>query len=446
MTATLPRDLGNGLILRWATPADTDAIVTFNAKIHSDHGPEKPDERVGVWTRDLLSGDHPTCQASDFTVVEEPATGQVVSTMNLISQTWSYAGIPFKVGRPELVGTLAEYRNRGLVRAQFEAIHALSAERGEMVQAITGIPYYYRIFGYDMPLDLSGGRAGYLPQIPKLKEGESEPYRIRPAVETDLPFIADLYAQGCARSLVSCLRDETQWRFELLGASEMNVNRQELRITETPAGEAVGYLMHNAFTWGTMMAAQGYEVKPGVSWAAVTPSVIRYLKTVGEGYTDAFNEKQTFEAFGFWLGADHPVYHVIPDRLPRTRPPYAFYIRVPDLPGFLRHIAPALEKRLADSLLGGYTGEIRITFYRGGLRLAFENGKLTAAEDYKPTPVGHEGDAAFSDLTFLQIVFGRRSIEELRHIFPDCWTNTPETAVLLDTLFPKQVSCVWPFS
>jgi hypothetical protein len=404
-----------------------------------------------------MRGDHPTCQAGDFTAVEDTATGQIVSTMNLISQTWSYAGISFKVGRPELVGTLTEYRNRGLVRAQFEAIHALSAERGEMVQAITGIPYYYRIFGYDMPLDLSGGRAGFLPQIPKLSPlpaGESqsegktevEPYHLRPAVESDLPFIADLYAQGCARSQVSCLRDDTQWRYELLGASEMNVNRQELRIIETPAGEAVGYLTHNAFTWGTMMAAQGYELKPGVSWAAVTPSVIRYLKTVGEGFTDAFGEKQPFDAFGFWLGADHPVYHTIPDRLPRVRPPYAFYIRVPDLPGFLRHIAPALEKRLAASLLVGYTGEVRITFYRGGLRLAFENGKLTASEDYKPTPVGHEGDAAFPELTFLQILFGRRSLDELRHIFPDIWTEKPETAVLLDTLFPKQVSCVWPFS
>ena len=61
--------------------------------------------------------------------------------MNLISQTWAYEGIPFEVGRPELVGTLPEYRNRGLVRAQFEEVHRWSAARGELVQGITGIPY-----------------------------------------------------------------------------------------------------------------------------------------------------------------------------------------------------------------------------------------------------------------------------------------------------------------
>ena len=39
---------------------------------------------------------------------------------------------PRVVGRPEAVGTRPEYRRRGLVRAQFEVIHAWSAERGEL--------------------------------------------------------------------------------------------------------------------------------------------------------------------------------------------------------------------------------------------------------------------------------------------------------------------------
>ena len=441
----LPREIAGGLVLRRATPADAEAIIAFNSKIHSDHGPDNPDQRVGEWTRDLLSGKHPTCTASDFTIVVETATGQVVSTMNLISQTWSYAGIPFKVGRPELVGTLVEYRNRGLVRAQFEAIHAISEERGEMVQAITGIPYYYRIFGYEMALDLDGGRAGFTPHIPQLKEDESEPFVLRAAVESDLPFIAELYERGTQRSMITCPRDDSIWRFELLGASKQNVNRREFRMIENQQGEPVGYLAHPPFTWGSMMAAVGYELKPGVSWPAVTPSVIRYLQTTGENYAKEIDQKEPVQSFGFWLGEDHPVYQVIPERLPRTRPPYAFFMRVPDLSAFIQHIAPTLEKRLADSSMCGHTGELKITFYRGGLRLVFTDGKITGVEAYQPTPVGHSGDAAFPELTFLQILFGRRSLEELRYIFADCWANEQAT-ILLNVLFPKQVSHVWPFS
>src|SRR5512139_247933 len=95
--------LHDGLVLRQATPADVEALVAFNSKIHSDVGPEHPDERVGAWTRDLMERPHPTFKVDSVTVVEEPSSGRIISSMNLISQTWQYAGIPFGVGRPELV-------------------------------------------------------------------------------------------------------------------------------------------------------------------------------------------------------------------------------------------------------------------------------------------------------------------------------------------------------
>jgi len=187
------RDLGNGLILRRATVADTEPLAAFNADVLRDPGAEEPDEEVAAYTRDLMARDHPTFDVGDFTLVEDTRSGTIVSSLNLISQTWSYGGIEFGVGRPELVGTHPDYRRRGLVRAQFEVIHEWSAERGEKVQAITGIPYFYRQFGYEMGLSLGGGRIGYKPQVPKLKDGEAEPYRVREAEEADLPFIVQVY-------------------------------------------------------------------------------------------------------------------------------------------------------------------------------------------------------------------------------------------------------------
>lgn len=331
MTHNTIRTLGDGLILRRSTAADADRLAEFNSKIHSDNGPEHPDERVEAWTHDLLAKPHPTCREDDFTFVEDTASGQIVSSMNLIPQTWVYEGIPFGVGRPELVGTHLEYRNRGLVRAQFEVIHGWCLERGLPVQAITGIPYYYRLFGYEMALELEGGRAGFVPHVPKLKEGEAEPFTIRPAVEADLPFIAATQALGRRRSLVSCVRDEAQWRYELCGKSEKNVDRMEMRIIERSDNrERMGFLAHPFFAWGAMLVVKQYELAEGASWAAVTPSVIRYLQAAHAQYPGEHNT-EPFGSFGFWLGSDHPVYHIIPDKLPRVRKPYAFYMRVPDL-------------------------------------------------------------------------------------------------------------------
>jgi hypothetical protein len=158
---TILHDLGNGLIMRRSTPADADALAAFNGRIHGEN--EQDSQRVAAWAHDLLARPHPTMNADDFTVVEESATRRIVSSMNLIPQTWTYEGIEFGVGRPELVGTDPEFRNRGLVRAQFEEVHKWSAERGHLAQAITGIPYYYRLFGYEMTLDLAGRRFGYEP-------------------------------------------------------------------------------------------------------------------------------------------------------------------------------------------------------------------------------------------------------------------------------------------
>ncbi len=442
----LPIDLGDGLVLRCSTPADTPALVEFHSLVQRDDGLiDQPDERMAAWTSDLLVVPHPTFDPCDFTIVEKISTGKIVSSMNLIPQTWTYGGIPFKVGRPELVSTWPEYRSRGLVRRQFEVIHQWSAERGQILQVISGIPYYYRQFGYEMALNLHGGRAGFPTHIPRLKENEQEPFIFRPATVADIPFLSELYEVGCKRSLVACTWDEATWKYELVGKTEKNVNRAEVRIIETTKGQPAGFMAHPAFSWGDMMQVQHYELAPGFSWLEVTPSVIRYLESMYSRYKPEHSDLP-FGAFGFWLGEDHPVYHTIPDKLPRLRRPYAWYLRLADVAGFLRLVAPVLEHRLAGSALSGYNGEVKLTFYRHGLRLVFGKGQLVNAEYWKPSPVANVGNAGFPPYTFLQLLFGYRSLESLKGTFPDCWTDRDEVHVLLATLFPQQPSDIWPVS
>jgi GNAT superfamily N-acetyltransferase len=444
MNANVIRNLGDGLILRRSTAEDAGRLVAFHGDVHSEAGAEGPDEYVAAWVRDLMRGDHPVFDVGGFTIVEDTRSGAIVSSLCLIPQIWSYGGVRFAVGRPELVATHPDYRNRGLVRAQFELIHEWSASRGHKMQAITGIPYFYRQFGYEMGLALGGGCAGYGPQVPKPKEGEEDSFYVRPATEADLPFIARVYEHGNKRYPVACLRDEDLWRYELLGKSERSDQRQTLRLIETAEGEAVGFLAHSTRLRRDRLGIMLYELKAGISWLSVTPSVVRYLWTLGEQWA-ARDTEQEMQAFFLWLGAEHPAYRVLRNRLSGVRPPYAWYVRVPDLVDFLQHIAPVLGQRLSGSALAGHTGQIRISFYRDGLRLVFENGQLSAIEPWQPTP-REGGDAGFPDLTFLQLLFGYRSLEELRYAFADCWAADDGAHPLLAALFPRQSSHVWPVS
>jgi predicted acetyltransferase len=75
-------------------------------------------------TRDLISGAHPACRPEDFTVVEDTATGSVVSSAYLIEQRFFYGGVELCAGLPELVGTYPDYRRRGLVGEQMAVLHA----------------------------------------------------------------------------------------------------------------------------------------------------------------------------------------------------------------------------------------------------------------------------------------------------------------------------------
>ena len=356
---------------------------------------------------------------------------------------WRYGGIDVPAGRPEFVGTLPEYRRRGLVRAQMEEVHRWSAARGELIQGITGIANYYRQFGYEMAVDLGGGRAGYAPQVPKLKSGEVEPYRVRPAGEADLPFVASLYDQARRRYLLSCTRDMASWRYELSGRHPDNDNRREFRLIETASGEPVGYLMLAPRPYGGELWVRGYEVKPGLSWLAVTPSVLRYLQATGAAQA-AHQGEGPCHTIAFGVSDDHPVCRVAGRRLPQRNRVYAWFMRVPDLPAFLRHVAPVLEGRLTGSPVEGHTGELRLSFYRSGLALGFERGKLARAEAYRPEP-GKDDSAAFPGLTFLQLLLGWRTLEEIEYAFPDAWAGDDARA-LLPVLFPKQPSWIWPVS
>ncbi|GAB4108810.1 MAG: hypothetical protein OHK0022_60910 [Roseiflexaceae bacterium] len=444
------RELGAGLVLRWSAPSDVEELVRLYGTVFRDKASDPINARMGYWVRDLMSGQHPLCGPNDFAVVEDTERGMLVAATCLMSQTWNYDGVAVPVGRPEIVATEEEYRNRGLIRAIFELIHARSAAQGQMAIGITGIPYYYRQFGYEYALDLGGGRTLPFSAIPKLKEGESEAFLLREATREDLPRALELYRREHERAAISTEIDPGYWQYVL---EEMNVEsgegwRTQLIVDAQAEGQPVcGYVLHRHRRSGDTMIVLNLAVDAGVPLARVMPSVLRGLQTIGAGLR-VWNETQTpppeTSKIYFGLGREHPVYNLFDPTLTPAKPrPYSWYVRVPDVAGFIRHVAPVLERRLAASVQDGYTGDLKITTYRGGLWLKFEQGRLTGAEPWQDTVLDSQAMAGFPPLVFLQLLFGHRSLEELRFAFADIWVN--DTArTLLEALFPPRLARVLP--
>jgi Acetyltransferase (GNAT) domain len=449
---SFPRDLGDGLVLRAATAVDAEPLATFVGDTLRAQDGDAPDHHLADWTRDLLEGRHPSFTPADATVVTDTRTGQIVSCLHLVSQTWSYGGVAIPMGQPELIGTRTEHRGHGLVRTQFEIVHGWSAEQRHQLLAIAGIPWFYRQFGYEMAIERGGGplvRLDALLPLPAPRPG----WRVRAAGLGDIAFLTGAGAAAAARSLVSVPRDAALWRYELEGKRRDSAARRAIRILERD-GQPVGYIVHAIALFGANLAVMGFEVIEGVSWREAWLASLHDLKQSGEAMAAA-SPGARFGAISFWfLAYDHPLYRVY--RFKERDDGYAWYARVPDVPGFLRTVTPVLERRLAASPCAGHSGALTLGFYRDGVRLTFERGAVKTVEAWEPTitvqglEFGRASSdprrplAMFPDLTFLQLLFGFRSLEALEAAFPDCVVRTQEARALLEALFPRSPSDVWP--
>jgi len=186
--ANYRRELGGGLLQRWSTPEDTENIAQLCGMVFRDKEDEPLNLRAMESVRRQMSGDFPLMGPGDYAVIED--TGKegnpLVACTCLWRQEWEYEGIAFGVGQPEFVVTHPDYRNRGLIRTLFAMLHTRSEAEGHLVQAITGISYFYRQFGYEYALELEGRRVTYLSLIPKAQESTPEPYALRAATTEDI--------------------------------------------------------------------------------------------------------------------------------------------------------------------------------------------------------------------------------------------------------------------
>ncbi|MBA3943018.1 MAG: GNAT family N-acetyltransferase [Herpetosiphonaceae bacterium] len=440
---TVPQAVGDGLVLRWSTAEDVERIGELAAYVFRQKAEEPPNAHMVAWMRDLGSGRHPLTTVDQGVLVEDTHTGKVVASMWLIPITWSFGGIRFGVGRPEAVATHPEYRRRGLIRALFDAFHARSARAGDLAQAITGIPYFYRQFGYEMALELGGGRFVQFDDIPPLKDGETEAYRLQPATEDDLPFVMELYQREQGRSLVSSDIPEAYWHWTLDGMSVESGEGWTTLLINDLQGAHCGFVLVRHTRWGKTLDVIQMAVTAGTTWSTPMPSVLRALQALAPQVPTG-RDRANPSRLLFSFGTAHPAYLVLGDALaPRRDRVYAWYVRIPDLPGFVQHVAPVLEGRLSASPLAGYSGDVHLDFYRDGLHLHFADGRLTTSESWRRPIYSSDlkGAAGFPPLVFLQLLFGRHSRTELEHIFPDVWASD-EAGMVLDVLFPPQSSLV----
>jgi GNAT superfamily N-acetyltransferase len=446
----MKKQLKDGLILRSLSEgvtSDRENLGQFYMDVFGDNGDEDS-PAIEVWTTDLLDDAHPAMSLDDFWVVVDPAEEEkIVSAVLLIPQMWTYEDVELGVGRIELVATHKDYRQRGLVRALIDAAHERSAALGHAMQGITGIPHYYRRFGYAMGgLDL--GRRATLPMtaVPKLKDDEAAKYTLRPATVADIPDLIRWDTYRAESVLLHCPYTEVMWRYEIEGRSDDTPQRKDVKVILNRDDESVGYVVMSTNNYFSVLNCLDYVVGDETSYLDTFDDVVRDLKAHAQAFY-ADHKLDVPEIIGFASAMPDVVKTLVDktgigqayDKL------YAWYLRVPEMPSFIRTVAPVLERRLRGSGAHCYTGDLKIHFFdTTALTITFERGKIVETSQGTLLPEW-EADAAFPNHSFLSVLFGHRTPGELERIMPEVFVNR-KAAVLLEALFPQKCSSVMAFA
>jgi GNAT superfamily N-acetyltransferase len=424
----LPAHLGDGLLLRAVrTTQDVQRLAHFNGFVNQDPA-------VGALTHSWLGGSHPAVALPDFLYVEDTEKGEIVSTLGLLLQTWTYDGIPLRVGQVELVGTHPDYRSRGLIRAQIEVIERMLEARGCALSCVEGIPYFYRQFGYEYAIPLGSCAKLSLEQVPALAEGREEPVAIRRMnADTDVHSGMALYGAHAAELCVVSVRHESLWRFQEAAPAGIPQPLETYVVEDNQ--DIIGYFRVRKNMWGPLLEFAEGSARPSGQLGGSQGSWMAVLRFARE-----LAAQRNYPELCFALPRTHPLVTVARYLGAESERQYAWQIRIMDHADFVQRIAPALEVRLAKSLLAGFSGSLNINTMPSRIRLQFNDGRLVSVRDGadQEDPWG----LRMPPLLLTQLLLGYRSCQEIMECHLDASVR-PAARQLVDVLFPKTESFIY---
>jgi predicted N-acetyltransferase YhbS len=373
-----------GFELRQATPADVEAIVALEV---AAFGPsDEPGVRANLAQPATLA---------DWVVVCEADGGPIVSTCGLLAHTLVLGGVTFPAGQVEWVATDPAFQRRGLVRAQFDRHHRRSAERGDLAQFITGIPYLYRRFGYGYGLDHPLIRIPPSSLINQADQGDPSDVSVRPAVDADRPAIMAIDAERGSNGL-AVVRDQAAW--DVIFAMSADNPYERLQVVER-AGQIVGWLrtqhrpdQERVYLLPSMVRA---DQPPATTLALVTEA----RRQAGDHLLVVFDTPDSL--YSRHLAA-------LPELGGTVRHDHGIYTRVPDPAALLDRLRPVLSARLAASTHTADELSLEISLYGSGVALDCADGQVTAVRRVRgiEDPYADSGVGVAPDL-FGALVFGR---------------------------------------
>jgi len=409
------------------TDEDLEELISFNSMVHDDDDAEelrRQIEKLPGFGREL-----------NF-FIRDVDKSIIVTSLNAIPSVWAYEGVLLQNLELGWVGTLKEYRRKGLVRVLYEHFDKLLQEGEYDISTIQGIPYYYRQFGYDFVLPMDRTLWMTVDQLPTINENTPPAYmkiQIREAKPKDLIDMMNLYDEHNNQLQVYMARSRELWEVQ---EETKRVYESEFRtFLFEDKNRVIGYM--RLAVNRTSKGPHGSTLRVIESSIKTYDGAMRALQLIK---TEAM--KHEFYRVGVTGPSINNLSRIVLDLGGQIRGGWKYQLRVPDILRLLQKISPVIEKRLVGSMFEGITKNLTINTFHHCYLLKFLNGTIESITDSGMQEVDESRGFRAPPNDLVRLIFGAYDIDEISHNNIDFIVGR-DLKSLVETLFPKGESCIY---
>ncbi|MFX0038774.1 MAG: GNAT family N-acetyltransferase [Promethearchaeota archaeon] len=389
------------------------AIVNLNKEIH-----QNPILDTFIHQTFL---EHPRKEEILCLYIKDDKKNKIVSSICLVPLEWQIEDIKLQVCEMEFVGTLEQYRNKGLIKILNKLYEDIMDQKGYILSVIKGIPYFYRNLRYEYASSLDDRISIPVSKIPNKKFKNLD---IRKANFNDIPFIKLKYSEYHKNFYIFNTFDQECFKFKYLQ------ERYDSEVRSTYIFEEGG-IHTNYFSFGMSYDNQNYEIiSPDLSKKEMI-ALLQFIKTEGN-----YNEKDTIILSINELSKLFSYIKYLGGKPVST---YGWQVKIPNLKKFFYLIKILIQNRLKYSEFNGLTKAIRISDYHRTIILNFNNGKIENIDIENESPNPKITDLMIPDAFLYKLVLGDKTIDEINYIIKDAIVNISSKS-LIETIFPKKRS------
>ena len=410
------------------TDEDIEELVKFHSIVHPDDDPEVLPRQIANlpgFGRDMNY------------IIRDIDKGIIVSTLNAIPHLWNYEDIPLRNLELGWVGTLKEYRRKGLNKLLYTHFDNLLLSGNYDISTIQGIPYFYRQFGYDfvIPMDHTVWiRTNQIQPFDAKNPPDYMKLKIRPADKKDIPAMMSLLDELNQKLLIYASRSTELWELQETIKKQWDSDFQSYVVLD--GSKIIGYFR--------LVEDIKKENSPNKSTMNVIESSIPTFDGVRRVLQFLYNEalQNDFPLIGSLGPSFNTLSRVMENIGGSGKPWWKYQVRIPNMTSFLQKISPVLERRLKGTMFEGLTYDVIMNTFQNCYKLKFVKGKIVDVSNLGPQQVNenHAFRAPPNDL--VRLVLGAYSIKEIEQNNID-FIVRGDVRLIAETLFPKKESSVY---